>query len=308
MTDGGPLVVVHASVSATRLRDAVLAELGGVPAVELLLRRLEPLRTGAGANLVVATSDQPADDPVADIAEGLGLRTVRGTAGDVLGLHAIALVRHPADELVHLEASAPLCDPFVVRAALELHRRARADLTTNVLPRSYPEGLEVEVLSPRALRAAELEATHPEDRAVVGNWAAQRPERFALANLHSGHDLAEERWVLDTAADLAALRELVGQVRDPVGSGWNRILSIVGRRARPLPDAVRLVPVPLEQPTPGPWARRWRVVVNGQDQGTASVTVHRGKVERDVQVTEPWLEPARDALFRLLLDDPQRRR
>lgn len=308
MTAEGPLVVVHASVSATRLRDAVLADLAGMPALELLLRRLEPLRSGPGARLAVGTSDQAADDPVAEVAAGLGIPVVRGTAGDVVGIHAIALVRHEADTVVRIDGTCPLTDPYLVLAALELHREAQADLTSNLLPRSYPRGLDVEVLSARALRAAELEATHPDDRRAVTPFVAQRPERFRLANLHSGHDLAEERWVLDTAADLAALKELVAQVPDPIEASWNRILSIVGRRVRPLPDKVVLRPERIDQPTPGPWTRRWQAVVNGQSQGTVSVTVHRGKVEREVLVAEPWLEPARDALYRLLLDDPQIRR
>jgi spore coat polysaccharide biosynthesis protein SpsF (cytidylyltransferase family) len=308
MTTDEPLVVVHASVAATRLRDAVVADVAGMPALELLLRRLDPLRGGHGARLLVGTSDLAADDPVADIAAGLGLPVVRGTAGDVVGIHAIALVRHEAETVVHLDGTCPLSDPYVVLAALELHRSAEADLTTNLLPRTYPRGLDVEVLSSRAVRAAELEATHPDDRRAVTPFVAQRPERFRLANLHSGHDLGEERWVLDTAADLAALKELLAQVPDPVGASWNRILSIVGRRVRPLPDKVVLRPERVDQPTPGPWTRRWQAVVNGQGQGTVSVTVHRGKVEREVLVAEPWLEPARDALYRLLLDDPQIRR
>lgn len=300
-----PLIVVQARAGSTRLPGKVLAELGGMPMLEFQLRRLQPITSVVDAKIVLATSDLAGDDAVAAVAERLGISVVRGSEADVLGRFAIALVRHPADTIVRLTGDCPLTDPFVVAAAVALHEEAEADYTCNVLPRSYPKGLDVEVLSARALRMAELEATEASDREHVTPFVYRRPERFRLANLHSGQNLGEEWWTVDTAADLTRLREIVAMVPDPLTASWNRILSVVGRTNRPKPGSVVLRPLESDEPGSCPWERRWSADVDGASVGEVTVAAGNGKVERRVLVADQWMEPTREALYRLLLGDRQ---
>jgi spore coat polysaccharide biosynthesis protein SpsF (cytidylyltransferase family) len=301
------VVAVEATTSATSPRGLILEDLGGRPALELLLERLEPLRSLASATVALVTTDLASDDPIAELGRRHDLPVVRHAEGDVIDGLAVAAVRTGAELVVRVVATGPLADPFVILAALQLHRAAEAAVTTNLLPRSYPAGLEVEVLGAAALRAAALEATDPDDRRDPTAHVVRRPERFRLANLDSGHDAATERWTLDDLASLDALRELVGQLADPTTASWNRILAIVGRRVRPVPDQLRLVPLPGPEPGSSPWVRRWRATVNGRDVGVVSVGVGEGSVTRDVAVEAAWVEPAREALYRLLLHDAQAR-
>lgn len=305
MNDDRPLVVIQASCVDTSLRGAAIADLLGRPALDLQIQRLRPVVTQAGATMVVTTTDLAADDDVVDLASAQGVPVVRAAQGDLLDALAIALVRHGASEVLRIPGGCPLADPFVALAALELHRAAGADHTSNLLPRSYPQGLDVEVFSARSLRMAKLEATSAADLRVPGRYLVRRPERFRLASLHSGHDLADERWHLDSAADLAHLRALLAQVPDPATASWNRILAVVGRSAKPRPDQVVLRPDPPPEPGSSPWVRTWQVWVNGAKRGEATVTAGDGKVHRDVLVDDRWLEPAREAVYRLLLEDPQ---
>ena len=302
------LVVVAARMGSTRLPGKVLADVAGMPMLELQLRRLLPITAQTEVKVVVATTDGHADDPVAELAARLGVDVVRGSSTDVLGRFSIALVRHPSDVVVRLGADSPLTDPFVVAAAIDLHRRSGADYTSNTLPRSYPQGLDVEVLSARALRAAELEADDPLDRELVTPFVLRRPERFRLANLHSGHALAEERWAVATSEDLARVRGVLGQVPDPLTASWNRIMAVSGRANKPRPGQVQLAPLDTIAPGSAPWVRTWAVRVDGQELGTATVTAGEDSVERRVDVAEPWVEPTREALYRLLLHDPQTHR
>ncbi len=301
------LVVVAARIGSTRLPGKVLAEVAGMPLLELQLRRLLPLAQQTDARIVVATTDLAADDAIVELAERLGVAVVRGPEDDVLSRFAIAMVRHPGDPIVRLGADSPLIDPYLVRAAIDLHREAQADYTSNLLPRSYPQGLDVEVLSARALRAAELEAVDPTDREQVTSFAFRRPERFRIANLHAGHALAEERWAVTTQADLDRVREILSVVPDPLTASWNRILAVAGRANKPRPGQIVLNPLDDTPPGTAPWVRTWAVQVDGREVGKVAVAAGGGRAERRVDVPEPWLEPATDALYRLLLHDAQTR-
>lgn len=304
VTHEHPLVIVEARTDV--VAPAVLgASLAGRPVLRLLLDRLAALDGHVGARTVVTTSDRPVDDEVAALAQEAGVPVVRGQAGDAVGWASLAMVRHGGPgPIVRVGADGPLQDPYLVAAALDLHRSARADHTSNLLPRTHPDGLTVEVLSPAALRAAELEVEPAPVRDLTSHLV-RRPERFRLASLHDRHDASEERWRVRTDAERAQLDAALAQVPNAATASWNRILSVIGRTRRTRPGEVHLRP--LEPPAPGEptWTRRWDAVVDGAVVGQAEVTVGDGRTTRDVIAIEPWREPIRDALYRLLLDDPQ---
>jgi spore coat polysaccharide biosynthesis protein SpsF (cytidylyltransferase family) len=301
----GALVVVEARSSMGREPGIVLQHLGPTTALELLLARLAPVRSLTRSSLVVATSDRRDDDPIVELAERRGLRVVRGPDADPLELLVQALVRHDPDAVVHVEATGPLGDPFVVAAAIARQADTGADVVTNRLPRSYPHGLEVSVVGARALRAAALEATDPLDRARPARLLVRHPERFRLANLDSGHDASAERWRLEDRLDLDALTRMLAQVPDPIGTGWDRLLAIVGRRVRPRPGEPVLHAAPGPPPGSRPWRREWAVLVDGRPVGSVGVEAADRRSTRSVTVPDELREATLAALYRVLVDDDQ---
>ena len=237
---GSTVCVVQARTGSSRLPGKVLQDLAGRPLLAFLLERLSLLRVDT---VVVATSTLDRDDPVADVAARAGVPCVRGPEADVLARFVAALDAHPADFVVRITADCPLTDPALVEAVLELHRRRGADYTCNVLPRTFPKGLDVEVARAAVLRTAAMEAVDPPEREHVMPYLYRHPERFTLANLRSGDDLGEERWTVDTPDDLEAVRGIVGRLGSATSAGWREILALAGRRAGPAPDRLRLRPV-----------------------------------------------------------------
>jgi spore coat polysaccharide biosynthesis protein SpsF len=208
------ICVVQARTGSTRLHRKVLADLGGLPMLAFLLRRIAPLREGRVDHLVVATTDDTADDEVAGLARDEGIDVVRGPEDDVLARFALALDVFPADRVVRITADCPLTDRRIVRAALDLHGSWPVDYVSNTLVRTFPDGLDVEVVSASALRAAAAEAVDPVEREHVTPFVYRRPERFALRNLRfartpDDEDLGKWRWTVDTPRDLAFARRVV---------------------------------------------------------------------------------------------------
>ena len=230
------LCVVQARMGSTRLPGKVLADLGGRPMLAFLLDRLQPLLVD---QVIVATSDLDRDDAVAEVAEAAGVGAVRGPEQDVLARFALALQRHPAAHVVRITGDCPPTDPAIVAAAVDLHIHRSADYTCNVLPRAFPQGLDVEVIAADALRMADQEARHAIEREHVTPCFYRRPERFRLANLRSGEDLGDERWTVDTPGDLGVVRDIVRGVGSGPAFGWRDALGTIGRRASTPRGAVR---------------------------------------------------------------------
>jgi spore coat polysaccharide biosynthesis protein SpsF len=178
--------------------------------------------------VVVATSDRAIDDPVAALARELEVDVVRGPEADVLGRFAAVLERFPADDVVRLTADCPLLDPALVDEAVRLHRATGADYTSNTLERTFPDGLDVEVVGAAALATAVEEAVAPDEREHVTPFVYGRPDRFRLVSLETPEWLGHERWTLDTPEDLDRLRTIVDGLADPVSATWRDVLAVAG--------------------------------------------------------------------------------
>jgi spore coat polysaccharide biosynthesis protein SpsF (cytidylyltransferase family) len=303
------LCVVQARVGSTRLPAKVLADLGGRPLLRFLLDRLTRL---AVDELVVATSVTAPDDAVAAVAADAGVRVVRGPEQDVLARFGEALRQCPADYVVRLTADCPLTDPAIVHAAIALAAERGADYTSNSLVRTFPDGLDVEVLTAEALAAADREAVDPLEREHVTPFVYRRTTRFTLAALRNDELLGDERWTVDRPDDLARLRDIVDRLTDPVTAGWREVLAVAGRAHQTPPGAVHLRPavesdavarqrtVPLDDPS----TRTWVVEVDGNAIGSVELVVVDGNGRATIDV-EPSRREEVAACVRVALEADQ---
>jgi RimJ/RimL family protein N-acetyltransferase len=92
-----------------------------------------------------------------------------------------------------------------------------------------------------ALRTAAAEAVDPVEREHVMPYLYRHPERFRLANHRTDALLGRERWTVDTADDLAFVREVVATVGGGA-VGWREVLAACGRRAVAAPGEMVLRP------------------------------------------------------------------
>lgn len=137
-------------MSSERLPGKVLMELGGRPALELLLSWLDA--ASEPAEVVVATSTDDSDDPIAEVVHRLGFASIRGPLDDVLERYRRAAERTKADAVVRITADCPLIDPAVVDLCVARWRDSDAAYVANVIPpRSFPTGMGTEVITASAL-------------------------------------------------------------------------------------------------------------------------------------------------------------
>jgi len=188
-------------MSSSRLPGKVLLPLAGAP---MILRQIERVaRAGRIDRLVVATSENPSDDALAAVVAGAGVRVHRGPLRDVLARFIGALDAYgPADHVVRLTGDCPLADPAVIDATIAYVTAAGADYGSNTPPhRTFPKGLDVEVMTAGALRAAAARAASPEEYEHV-TWGLHRhPELYRQAYLSQPADEGEVRWTVDFPHD-----------------------------------------------------------------------------------------------------------
>lgn len=202
------VAVVQARVGSTRLPGKVLKPLGGRTVLEQVLRRL--CRAGRLDEVVLATTTRAEDDVLEELGDRAHVRVVRGPVDDVLDRFILAMEASAAEQVVRITADCPCVDPDVVDRVIAHHLASQADYTSNVHPRTFPHGLDVEVVSRSALVQAHREATEPPEREHVTPFIWSRPERFRLANVRAAPEetMPDLRVTLDTWDDYGMLRAL----------------------------------------------------------------------------------------------------
>lgn len=190
-------VVIQARMGSSRLPGKVMMDLAGQPVLAHVVARA---RAAPGVDQVCcAIPDTAGDDPLAALAASLGAVVVRGPEHDVLARYARAAEALQADRYVRVTADCPFLDPEVTGGVLAL-LDGGADYGSNVAPRSWPKGLDVEAFTAEALARTVAEARDAYDREHVTPWMRANLD---CANLALPSDERQGwRWTLDHPEDL----------------------------------------------------------------------------------------------------------
>jgi spore coat polysaccharide biosynthesis protein SpsF len=219
------VAIIQARTGSTRLPGKVLLPLLGRPILSLVVERAA--RAGLVDEVVVATTVDPSDDAIVDLAAREGWAVERGSDADVLDRYAQAARAHQADIVVRITSDCPLIDPTLIDRTIEAFVDGNADYASNSLePRTFPRGLDVEVVARAALERAWREDDDVGLREHVTPYIYSHPDRFRLVGVTSPNDLSGHRWCVDVPEDYA----LVGRIYDALGRddfGWRDALAIV---------------------------------------------------------------------------------
>lgn len=221
------LAIVQARMGSGRLPGKVLMDLGGETILGRVVRRLQ--RSREIDQIVVATTQQAADDEIVGACESLQVTCFRGAELDVLDRYYQAAHAYSADIIVRVTSDCPLIDPGLADETIGIFREQRADYASNVSPRTYPRGLDTEVFTVAALDRAWREAREPYERSHVGPYMSGRPEIFRLASLRGAVDYSRYRWTVDTPQDLELLRAIYSRFDGRDDFSWQEVLQLMER-------------------------------------------------------------------------------
>jgi spore coat polysaccharide biosynthesis protein SpsF len=201
-------IITQARTTSTRLPGKVLIDVAGQTLLEHHLDRL----AGAGHQVLVATTTNEHDDPIADIARSRDLVAHRGSEHDVLARFAECAAAARLDVIVRVTSDCPLIDGRLIAAGIQQYLDAGDDdlYVSNALRRTFPRGMDFEIFSKSALAEAAMRATAPAQREHVTPYIyAQPPGRFRIEHVTSSLNRAAYRVTLDTPADLQLIRILI---------------------------------------------------------------------------------------------------
>jgi spore coat polysaccharide biosynthesis protein SpsF len=194
-------------MKSTRLPNKVMQDLAGEPMLVRVVTRVG--RASSLDLVVVATTIDPADDAIESLCAQRGIACFRGSEEDVLDRYYQAARAFGANVVVRVSSDCPVIDPGVIDQLVNgfLDRQPDVDYANISVPkRTFPMGLDAEVMKYDALRQAWEKDKNPAWREHVTPFIYRNPEDFRIWVLTHEPDLSHLRWTVDTSEDLALAR------------------------------------------------------------------------------------------------------
>ncbi len=213
----GPQVVgiVTARLDSTRLPNKALTPVRGLPLVGYVIARGKRIRNLKA--LVLATSERSVDDPLVSYALSQDIPVYRGSLSDVALRLLNCAMEFGADYCVRLNGDSPFLDYDLISDGITYCQDDRIDMVSNLIGRSFPYGISLEIIRIAALERAHALMASPEDHEHVTRYFYRHPQQFNIQSIISDRpDLSRARMVVDTEADLRMFEFVVGQLGDTV--------------------------------------------------------------------------------------------
>jgi len=218
------VAVIQARMGSTRLPGKVMREIAGRPMIDRVVGRARQIPNVD--KVVVATSVLEREAPLVEHLTEKSISVVRGPEEDVLARYVKAMETYKADAVVRLTGDCPLLMPEVSERVIQAFLEEECDYASNTIGRTYPRGLDTEVISSESLRHVDAEATEPADREHVTRYIRRRPDLFSRYSVTADQDRSNLRWTVDEEADLELVRKIYDEL-EGMDFGYNDILQLV---------------------------------------------------------------------------------
>lgn len=217
------VTIVQARMGSTRLPNKVMRSIVGLPMIELLLKRLSKAKEVD--QIVVATSIDPRNEPLVERVKQLGYACEQGSEKDVLSRYLQAAEAHHADVIVRITGDCPLVDPELVDTVISAFKANPVDYFSNVSPATYPDGLDIEVFTLKALQRSAQESDSEYDHEHVTPYIRNQLS-FSKSSIQHNEDLSALRWTVDELEDLQVITHIFEHFAPDIHFSWLEVLEL----------------------------------------------------------------------------------
>ena len=192
--------IIQARISSTRLPGKIMTRFSGNTLLGHIIGRISYSKYLS--KIIVATTENPADDKLVEWLKTNNIEYFRGSESDVLNRYYATAKKFNANHIARITSDDPFKDPHIIDDVAQLYFENSLDFAFNNKPPSFAEGLDTEIFSFSALSIAETNAVDPFEREHVTQHFYRNPEKFSQKNLISSKDFSHLRWTIDTEQDL----------------------------------------------------------------------------------------------------------
>ena len=230
-------VIIQARLGSTRLPGKTMKELCGKPMLYYSVRRSSFAKYAD--EVIVATTTSEIDDAIIQWCKNNGIPYYRGDEEDVLDRYYQAAKEFKVDIIVRVTSDCPFIDPEIIDMLILMLKNFDHDYVTNRWKkRTWPHGLDTEVLTFNTLEKAWKEAREPFEREHVTPYILRHPELFRIHEVPYREDLSYIRLTVDYPEDFMFAEKLMTILLEKYGEqfSWKNIFDVLEKK----PELLRI--------------------------------------------------------------------
>lgn len=175
------IAIGQARLGSTRLPAKVMLSINGRTILEIFVRRLQ--KSKLLDDIIIATTVNPQDDIIVDECKRIGVKYFRGDEENVLSRYYFCAKEYKAEHIVRVTSDCPLIDAEILDDGIKAHLDNNADFSSNSIEKTFPHGLDYQILSIRTLEESFKNATEPDELEHVVCYALNRLNKFKYISI-----------------------------------------------------------------------------------------------------------------------------
>ena len=196
-------------MNSTRLPGKVMLPILDKPVLWHIFQRLANCKTLD--EICIATSKNSSDDIIVEFAKKEGIKFFRGEEEKIADRLVAAANEFDADAIVRITGDCPLVDPLVIDELVSIYRNdTRYDYVSNIIKRTFPDGLDTEVISVNFLRKIFTEIDNSKKH--FSTYIIKNHKKFNYYNYENDKNLAHLRWTLDYEEDFEFIKSVYSKI------------------------------------------------------------------------------------------------
>lgn len=201
--------IIEARMSSTRLPGKHLLESNSRPMIGHLINRLKEVKELD--KIIIATTINPSDDALAELAEAYRVECFRGDEFDVMGRVLCAATLFEADVVCEITGDCPLIDPSLVKECIYLYLESKVDYVNYGMKGGLPDGMGSQVFSTSALMKSYHMTNKIIDREHVTKHIQENQSIFSQKYITAKNSLSRQdiRLTLDYQEDFILINKIL---------------------------------------------------------------------------------------------------
>jgi spore coat polysaccharide biosynthesis protein SpsF len=201
------VILIYARLNSKRLPNKVLLKINSKPLIQIIIERIKNI-TKFNLPIIVVTSNQKSDDPLAKFCLNHNIEFFRGDLNNVFKRTIQAFNRYKFKSFIRVCADRPFFDTVLMDKMIQKFIKKKYQIVTNQFPRTYPHGLACEIADISIFKKLNLKYITASDKEHMFNFFYRNNKSYKIFNFLNKNDHSGINASLDDKKDLLKIRKI----------------------------------------------------------------------------------------------------
>ncbi len=211
------IIIIQARLNSKRLPFKVLLKIGNKRIIDLIYDRIKSVKTIN--DIIFAIPNNDLNKNLFKYLKNKGFKVFLGSHKNVLDRYFKAAKKYNADTIIRITADCPFADPKLIQEMHKFFMNHEFDYVSNTIYRTYPDGLDVEIFSFKALYKCWKNAKSSYNREHVTSHIITS-KNFNKHNYEFKENLSKARLTLDCPEDYLVIKEIFNKFKKNYNLNW----------------------------------------------------------------------------------------